>query len=202
MSQLLTTMLCFLAKHIIHLIHLIWNCIVISTASFRIANQNWFKHWPYVWFQIKKFCRVMMLSKVQVVHLFILPYSVQCSLSHCRMTETIADLTLAKDHTQQRSQCFCPWIYLVGGVGNLSQKILWHFPQFEGPELDHQNLIWLKEGWETKALMLGASRVRDRLWWTMNVYVKERGSVCAWQCWGGRPQTVGWLWVSNLQCPP
>ena len=132
----------------------------------------------------------MMLSKVQVVHLFVLPYSVQCSLSHCQMTETIADLTLAKDHTQQRSQCFCPWIYLVGGMGNLSQKILWHFPQFKGPELDHQNLIWLKEGWETKALMLGASRVRDRLWWTMNVYVKERGSVCAWQCWGGRPQTV------------
>lgn len=115
----------------------------------------------------------------------------QLQTSHLQMT------TLSKE-----SQCFCPWIYLVRGVGNLSQKILWHFPQFEGPELDHQTLIWLKEGWESKDLMLGASRVRDRLWWAMSVYVKERGSVWAWQCWGGRPQTVGWLWVSNLQCPP
>ena len=90
----------------------------------------------------------------------------QLQTSHLKLTP------LSKER-----QCFCPWIYLVGGVDNLSQKVLWHLPQFKGPELDHKTLIRLKEGWESKDLILGASRVRDRLWWKMNVYVKERRSV-------------------------
>lgn len=142
-----------------------------------------------------------MSSKAQTVHLSAPLYSVgRRSLSASQMTETIAGITLGNDHNKQRRPAFLPMSIFLWGE-DLSQKIFWHFPQSEWPGPGHMTLIWLKESWESEDLIFGASRVRDRLWQKMCVYVKERGSTRDLE--GDElERTIGWWQVSYQQCPP
>lgn len=87
-----------------------------------------------------------MLSKVQVVHLFVLPCSVQCSLSHCQMTETIADLTLANDHTQQRKSVFLSMNIFGGRGGQSFPEDIMTFPSVRGTRTGSSNLNLAKGG--------------------------------------------------------
>ena len=73
-----------------------------------------------------------MLSEVQAVHLLVLPHSVQCSLSHCQMTETIADLTPETDPTKQRKAVFLSMNIFSGRGGQSFPEGIMTFASIQG----------------------------------------------------------------------